>query len=63
MTQLAFQDAVKREVNEETGLDFEPSTLLMVETAQGQWYRFVFVGTIVGKFHSMTYLPYVQVDL
>ncbi|CAN8018508.1 unnamed protein product [Ixodes persulcatus] len=41
-------DAVKREVNEETGLDFEPSTLLMVETAQGQWYRFVFVGTIVG---------------
>ncbi|XP_064473053.1 8-oxo-dGDP phosphatase NUDT18-like isoform X2 [Ornithodoros turicata] len=41
-------DAVKREVNEETGLDFEPTSLLMVESAQGQWYRFVFVGNILG---------------
>lgn len=41
-------DAVKREVNEETGLDFEPSSLLMVESAQGQWYRFVFVGDVIG---------------
>uniref|UniRef100_L7M919 Putative nudix hydrolase fgf-2 n=1 Tax=Rhipicephalus pulchellus TaxID=72859 RepID=L7M919_RHIPC len=41
-------EAAKREVMEETGLDFDPLTLLMVETAQGQWYRFVFIGTVVG---------------
>ncbi|XP_015793335.1 8-oxo-dGDP phosphatase NUDT18 [Tetranychus urticae] len=41
-------DAVRREVNEETGLKFEPSTLILVENAKGNWYRFVFTGTIVG---------------
>ncbi|CAL1290396.1 unnamed protein product [Larinioides sclopetarius] len=41
-------DAVKREVLEETGLEFEPSTLLVVECAQGHWYRFVFTGQVTG---------------
>lgn len=41
-------DAAKREVLEETGLHFEPTTLLMVECAQGHWYRFVFTGQVVG---------------
>lgn len=40
--------AVKREVLEETGLTFEPSTLIMLENAQGNWYRFVFTGTVTG---------------
>lgn len=44
-----FQDAVKREVLEETGLEFEPSTLLLVECAQGHWYRFVFTGQVTGN--------------
>ena len=41
-------DAVKREVLEETGLDFEPTTLVQVESSQGNWYRFTFTGQIVG---------------
>ncbi len=41
-------DAVKREVLEETGLHFEPSTLLLVESSQGNWFRFVFTGHVVG---------------
>lgn len=43
-----MQDAVKREVLEETGLDMEPTTLLLVESATGVWYRFVLTGTVVG---------------
>ncbi|XP_077259161.1 8-oxo-dGDP phosphatase NUDT18 [Temnothorax americanus] len=40
--------AVKREVLEETGLVIEPSTLILVECANGTWFRFVFTGDIVG---------------
>jgi 8-oxo-dGDP phosphatase len=39
---------VKREVMEETGIDFEPTTLLMVESATGVWFRFVLTGNIIG---------------
>jgi len=42
-------DAFKREVLEETGLLAEPSTLLMVESAAGSWYRFVLAGNVVGN--------------
>lgn len=38
--------AVRREVHEETGLTCEPTTLIMVENAGGNWYRFVFTGTV-----------------
>ncbi|RWS12150.1 nudix hydrolase-like protein [Dinothrombium tinctorium] len=41
-------NAVRREVYEETGLKFEPLTLIMVENAEGYWYRFVFTGSIIG---------------
>lgn len=40
--------ATTREVLEETGLECEPKTLLVVETAGGMWYRFVLTGEIVG---------------
>ena len=40
--------AVKREVLEETGLHFEPMTLLQIESGKGCWYRFVFTGKITG---------------
>ncbi|KAG1701177.1 8-oxo-dGDP phosphatase NUDT18 [Nymphon striatum] len=40
--------AAKRELEEETGLDFEPTTLISVESAQGSWYRFVLTGKVVG---------------
>ena len=41
-------EAVKREVKEETGLEFNPLTLVMVENAKGSWFRFVFTGSITG---------------
>lgn len=34
---------------EETGLNFEPTTLLSVEVARGHWFRFTFTGNINGK--------------
>lgn len=43
-----LMDAVKREVLEETGLMFEPETLILVECASGSWFRFVFTGKIIG---------------
>ncbi len=43
-----MQDAFRREVLEETGLTAEPSTLLMVESAAGSWYRFVLAGSVTG---------------
>jgi len=41
-------EAARREVMEETGLEFELSTLFLVETAQGSWYRFVVTGSVTG---------------
>lgn len=41
-------DAVKREVLEETGLILEPDTLILVQSARGSWFRFVFTGKIIG---------------
>lgn len=41
-------EAAKREVLEETGLEIELTTLLLVETAAGSWYRFVVTGSVVG---------------
>ncbi|KAI5646017.1 NUDIX domain-containing protein [Phthorimaea operculella] len=40
--------ATVREVLEETGLECEPKTLLVVETAGGMWYRFVLTAEVVG---------------
>ena len=34
-------EAAKREVLEETGMNFDPSTLILVEVAGGNWYRSV----------------------
>ncbi|KAL1455709.1 hypothetical protein WDU94_009784 [Cyamophila willieti] len=42
-----LEEAVKREVLEETGLEMKPTTLLAVETAR-YWARFIFTGEIVG---------------
>merc|ERR1719411_1828684 len=41
-------EAAQREVLEETGMHFEPSTLLVVESAGGSWYRFVVTGGVSG---------------
>lgn len=43
-----IEEAVKREVLEETGLHMQPTTLLAVETASGSWFRFVFTGDVIG---------------
>ncbi|KAG8239278.1 hypothetical protein J437_LFUL019034 [Ladona fulva] len=43
-----IEDAVIREVKEETGLDMQPSTLLMVQSTADGWMRFVFTGEVVG---------------
>merc|ERR1712037_713841 len=42
-------EAARREVMEETGLEFELSTLFLVETAQGSWYRFVVTGSVTAR--------------
>lgn len=41
-------DAVRREILEETGINFEPTTLLMIEAARGNWFRFIFTGNLCG---------------
>merc|ERR1711936_10286 len=43
-----IDEAAKREVLEETGLEIELTTLLLVETAAGSWYRFVVTGSVTG---------------
>ncbi|XP_046984618.1 8-oxo-dGDP phosphatase NUDT18 [Schistocerca americana] len=43
-----IEEAVKREVLEETGIIMEPKSLLLVETASGSWFRFVIVGDSIG---------------
>lgn len=43
-----IEEAAKREVFEETGIEFEPTTLLMIECASGSWYRFVLTGKVIG---------------
>lgn len=40
--------ATAREVLEETGIECTPTTLLVVETAGGMWYRFVMTATVNG---------------
>lgn len=44
----SIEDAVKREVVQETGFEFEPTTLLKVESSHGTWFRFVYTGNVVG---------------
>ncbi|XP_060079913.1 8-oxo-dGDP phosphatase NUDT18-like [Ylistrum balloti] len=43
-----LEEAVKREVEEETGLTFQPTTLISVEFGCGTWYRFNFTGHVTG---------------
>ncbi|XP_078312601.1 8-oxo-dGDP phosphatase NUDT18-like isoform X2 [Crassostrea virginica] len=44
----SFLEAVKREVEEEAGLTFEPTTLLCVEYGSGYYYRLTFTGHVTG---------------
>ncbi|KAF5281775.1 hypothetical protein FQA39_LY17694 [Lamprigera yunnana] len=41
-------EAAVREVQEETGLDIECTTLLLIEFAGGSWIRFVVTGIVIG---------------
>ena len=43
-----ISEAARREVMEETGLEIDLTTMLLVETAAGSWYRFVVTGNVVG---------------
>lgn len=43
-----LEKAVMREVEEETGLTFQPTTLLSAEFGCGTWYRFNFTGHVTG---------------
>ena len=42
---VRMQEAVRREVKEEAGLEFEPQALVCVETQGMSWVRFTFSGT------------------
>ncbi|XP_059490131.1 8-oxo-dGDP phosphatase NUDT18-like [Neocloeon triangulifer] len=44
-----IQQAVEREVLEETGLTMQSTTLIMVQSAEGCWVRFVFTGNAAGR--------------
>lgn len=44
----SFVEACKREVEEEAGLTFEPTTLLCVEYGSGYYYRLTFTGHVTG---------------
>jgi 8-oxo-dGDP phosphatase len=43
----SIEDAVKREVAEETGLEFKPKSLIAVELL-GLWIRYTVIGDVVG---------------
>lgn len=45
----SFVEACKREVEEEAGLTFEPTTLLCVEYGSGYYYRLTFTGHVTGR--------------
>ena len=47
------QDAAKREVLEETGMEADITTLLMVESAGGSWFRFVVTGNVLGGYKKL----------
>ena len=48
-----LQQAVKREVLEETGIEFQPTSLGVVEIQSGVWYRFTFMGYVTGNIYCM----------
>jgi len=43
-----MQEAAKREVHEESGLTYDPTTLIYVEAPSYHWLRFTFTGTVTG---------------
>lgn len=43
-----IEEAVQREVLEETGIEFQPTSLLSVEVSSGFWYRFTLTGHVTG---------------
>ncbi|KAM4616229.1 8-oxo-dGDP phosphatase NUDT18 isoform 2-T4 [Polymixia lowei] len=44
----SIQEALRREVKEEAGLDCEPITLLLVQEQGPQWIRFIFLAKVTG---------------
>lgn len=44
----SLEEAVVREVLEETGLHFEPSSIVCIDSQAMSWFRFTFVGAITG---------------
>ena len=48
---------MKREVEEEAGVQFKPTSLINVENSMGEWIRFTYTGTITG----MKMMPFVIV--
>ncbi|XP_002740934.1 8-oxo-dGDP phosphatase NUDT18-like [Saccoglossus kowalevskii] len=44
-----LEEGVKREVHEETGLEFQPSAIIFIECIHGNWVRVTFTGSVTGK--------------
>lgn len=42
------QEATRREVREETGVECDLTTLIAVEAPSGSWLRFTFTGRVTG---------------
>ena len=52
---MVLQEATKREVMEETGLEFEPESLIYVEALNHwKWIRFTLAGKQLPLKYSMT---------
>lgn len=52
---ISTQEGVKREVKEEAGIDFEPSSLVCIECYPGMdsaWVRFTYTGKVTGKMNE-----------
>ncbi|XP_078000022.1 8-oxo-dGDP phosphatase NUDT18-like [Glandiceps talaboti] len=43
-----LEEGVQREVLEETGLEFQPTTVIFIESIHGQWVRVTYTGYITG---------------
>ncbi|CAG2172225.1 unnamed protein product, partial [Oppiella nova] len=47
-TNEQLMDGIKSEVLEESGLEIEPTSLVVIETEGSAWYRFTYTGRVIG---------------
>lgn len=58
----SIQEALRREVKEEAGLECEPITMLLVEEQRQKWIRFTFLAEVTGQSGHHWYLAEQYLD-